>query len=311
MPGYHKTMNLLSLSVCAAACLSLSACSAPQVVRPGDKAQISFDCRLPAGELAATTFPDASVAQSPKSPLYLPRTGPESVEVTAGAAPPRSPNNDRLSFEEEIMEFLAQRIPGMHEGERARFELEAARYPVSSPTDKLVKIAKVRKRQKEMRISGEEFIARTGKSPELGAPFVLDRMFPGKVSEVTDKEVLIHFAPVAGESLTTPFGAAAVREFPDHYELEIKAEKGNLIRTGGMAGRIAAVDGDLITIDYGHPFAGERLACEVKVVRVEPAPAASAPDPAMARQLVDALRGMSAVSDGVGADAGKAEGEAR
>ena len=269
MAGCLKLVRSLSLSAIIA--LPLVACStAPAVVQSGDRVDLSFTCRLPGGELAATTRPDSSVTSEPKSPVYLPRTGPDTVTVTAGPQPPDSMKRDRQPFEEEILQRLASRTPGLKQGERARLLLEAERYSVSSPTDKFVKLATVRKRQKEMRLSREEYTTRTGKAPEAEQPFVLDKMVPGKVSEVTEKEVVIRFSPVPGKDLATPFGKVTVREMADHYELAIAVEKGRLIRTGGMAGRISAVDKESFTIDYRHPFADEKLNCEVRVVKVEP-----------------------------------------
>ena len=131
-------------------------------------------------------------------------------------------------------------------------------------------MAKVRKRQKEMRLTREEYTTRTGKAPEQGKPFAQDKMVRGTLSEVTDKEVVIRFTPLPEKNLVTPFGPLTVREMADHYDLEIMAEKGSLIRTGPMAGRITDVDKESITIDYGHPFAGEKLTCEVIAVKVEP-----------------------------------------
>jgi len=330
---YRCLKQLKSLSVCVISGLILSACStAPAVVRSGDRVAIGFSCHLSNGELAATTLSDASVAGVAKAPVYLPRrTGPDTVAVTAGVMLPEAGSKDRQPFEQEIVRRLAALLPGLHEGEQAQWELAAEPYQVSSPKGRVVKIASVRKRPKEMRLPREEFTGRTGKTPELGQPFVLDQMVPGQVSGMTEKEVVIRFAPVPGRDLGTPFGAVTVRELADHYELAISAEKGALIRTGGMAGRIVAVDKESITIDYGHPFADEKLKCEVQVVKVEPrerALAAPVPapeqgrgsssdlpaaelDPAIARQLEEALRRINAGETVPGADAAKADREVR
>jgi FKBP-type peptidyl-prolyl cis-trans isomerase 2 len=262
---------LKNLSLTALIGLPLVACSAaPVVVHKGDRVEMSFTCRLPGGELAATTRPDASVAGVAKSPFYLPHTGPETVSVTAGPQEPSAQKLDRQPFEQEIIERLTSKIAGLKEGEQAQWRIEADRYPVSSPVDKQVKMATVRKRQKEMRLSVEEYSGKTGRSPEVGQKFVLDKLVPGQVSEVTEKEVVIRFAPVKDTELVTPFGPVTVREMADHYELDIAAEKGVLIRTGGMVGRIIAVDKESMTIDYRHPFADEKLNCEVTVVKVAP-----------------------------------------
>jgi FKBP-type peptidyl-prolyl cis-trans isomerase 2 len=302
--------NIKVISIAALVGLPLAACtSTPVIVQSGDKAEINFTCRLSNGELAATTRPDASVSGEVKSPLYLARGGAdETVAVTAGPQAPAAAKQDRQPFEQEIIARLAPGIPGLKVGEQVQRSIEAERYPVASPTDKKVKMATTRKRQKEMRLSIEEYTGKKGMKPEVGQKFVLDKLVPGQVTEVTDTEVVIRFAPVEGAELKTPFGPVTVRELADRYELDIAAQVGTLVRTGPMAGRVIAVDKDSLTIDYGHPFAGEKLDCQVKVektvaqeqqaaappaeVAAKAAPEAPAMelDPKIAAQLETALR---------------------
>jgi FKBP-type peptidyl-prolyl cis-trans isomerase 2 len=149
-----------------------------------------------------------------------------------------------------------------------------------------------------MRLSIEEYTGKTGKVPEVGQSFVLDKLVPGKITEVSDKDILIRFAPAEAKDLATPFGPVTVRETADHYELVIATETGRLVRTGPMAGRISAVDSDMMTIDYGHPFAGETLNCDVKVLKITAQAAAVAPaapplDPKIAAQLEEALHAIN------------------
>ena len=316
MREYLKNIQIISISALIG--LPLVACSAaPVVVQPGDKAEINFTCRLQNGELAATTRPDAAVAAEKKAPLYMTRQGKEdTVAVTAGPAAPTEQKQDRQPFEQEIIARLAPKLSGLKTGEQAQWVIAADRYPISSPNEKQVKMALVRKRDKEMRLTVEEYTTKTGKSPEVGQPFVLDKLVPGKIAEVSDKEVLIRFAPVAAQDLVTPFGPVTVRETANQYELVITAEIGHLLRTGPMVGRISAVDGVSMTIDYGHPFAGEKLNCDVKVLKVThqeqkeiavsnpavppeaPAEAAVPPvDPQIAAQLEEALHKINADSE--------------
>ncbi|HCE67623.1 MAG: hypothetical protein A2X82_01515 [Geobacteraceae bacterium GWC2_55_20] len=263
-----KINSLLTLTLLSAA---LNGCSgAPAVIRTGDRVELGFSCRLPGGELAATTRPDSAVGDDRRSPFYLPRNGAETVILTAGKQADDL-KQDRVSFEEEIMKRLGSSLSGLREGERTVLELQAERYPAATPKDRFLRMATVRKRQKEMRLAPEEYTSRAGKAPEVGQRFVIDPLVPGKVSEVTDKEVVIHFAPEPGKPLLTPFGPVTVRETPTHYELEIATEKGRPVRTGGMVGRISAVERDSFEIDYGHPFGGEKLHCDVKVASIVPA----------------------------------------
>jgi FKBP-type peptidyl-prolyl cis-trans isomerase 2 len=259
-----------------AALLALTGCAPPAVVQPGDRVEIGFTCRLPGGELAASTQPDAALANETKSVLYLPRTGPEMIEVTAGPQPPEIARRDRMPFEEEIVQRLALTLPGLQEGQQVQRDLEAERYPAASANERSVRMATTRKREKELRLSREEYTLRTGREPEVGQPFASDPLLPGTVSEVRDKEVLIRFKPLQGQPLELPFGPVTVRELDDRYELDIAAESGRLIRTGAMAGRISAVADGSMTLDFGHPFGGEKLRCAVRVGQViRPAPAAS------------------------------------
>jgi FKBP-type peptidyl-prolyl cis-trans isomerase 2 len=269
----HTVRPLVSITLLASV---LAGCSGtPAVVKTGDKVELGFTCRLPNGELAATTRPDDAFGDDKRSPYYLPRRGAETVSLTAGVNPVDL-KKDRLSFEEEIIKRLNHAVVGLKEGEQVVRELQAERYPSVSPTDRFVRMATVRKRQKEMRLSREEYQNRSGKEPEVGQRFVIDPLVPGTVSEVTDKEVVVRFAPEQGKTLTSPFGPISVRETATHYELLIKAENNRPVRTGGMVGRIVEVTDESFKVDYGHPFGGETLRCDMTVAGVKPAEAKQA-----------------------------------
>ena len=252
----------------------------------------------------------------------------DTVTITAGPVLTDPRKQDRQPFEQEIIARLAPKISGMQEGEQAHWTIEAERYPVSKPTEKQVNLSLVRKRNKESRMSINEYTAMTGGSPEVGQELMSEELIKGKISEVTDKEIIISFVPADAKELVTPFGPATVRELVDHYEFDIAAEKGRLVRTGPMVGRIREVNTDtmLMTIDYGHPFAGEKLNCDVKVVKVVPGerkndvtavaaavetkvthePPTAALDQKIAAKLEAALIAQSGVNNASTVDAGNA-----
>ena len=265
MPPYNqKNMIMKMLPACLAA-LTLSACaSQPAVVGLGDRVAVGFTCRLPNGELAATTLTDGKVAAERKSPLYLPQTGSETLEVTA-LQPVPEPYPDRQQFELEIVRRLAGRIAGMKEGEHALLELQADSYPKEGSKDGGLRIARVLKRPMERRIDIGSYASRKLTVPEIGKKVMLDSNVPATVTEVTDKEVVMRAMVEPGHEYLTPFGPAVARVTADGYELAIDAKPGRLVRTGTMVGRISAVDGDMMTLDFNHPFAGEKLACNVAI----------------------------------------------
>ena len=76
-----------------------------------------------------------------------------------------------------------------------------------------------------------------------------------------------------GSVVDTPFGKGTIKENEKNYEIVIDASVGHLVRSQGLVGRVSEVQDRTIVIDYGNPFGGETLSCDVKV---EPAPSADA-----------------------------------
>jgi hypothetical protein len=120
----------------------------------------------------------------------------------------------------------------------------------------------------------DEYMSRTGKEPQEGADYIVDPLIPGKVASVSENEVLIRFSVKPGSVVDTPFGKGTIRETEKSYEIVIDATVGRLVRTHGLVGRISEVKDRMFTIDYGHPFGGQTLMCDVKVVPAPPADAA-------------------------------------
>jgi FKBP-type peptidyl-prolyl cis-trans isomerase 2 len=71
-----------------------------------------------------------------------------------------------------------------------------------------------------------------------------------------------------GQKLKMPYGEAVVHDQGDHYELEIEARPGGLVRVGPYLGRIVEITDRLFVVDFEHPFGGHELACECTATRV-------------------------------------------
>ncbi|MBI5237027.1 MAG: hypothetical protein HY887_01200 [Deltaproteobacteria bacterium] len=252
--------------------LSLAGCAGPgrvRIVQPGDGADIRFLCRLQTGEVVAAT--DKAVGQQtalPKSAVFLLRAQDGPVSVKAAAFLPEPSGEKEKPFEMEIIDRLAGAVVGMKEGESRTVELTAEELPERGQDDYFLRVARVRERSKEMRMTTGDYRYRTGKPPETGQPFVLDPAVQGRVETVTQEEVVILFSARPGDVVQTPFGPGRIRESEKAYEIEIDARKGDLVRTGPLVGRVAEVDEQFITIDYRHPFGGEKLICDTAVEKV-------------------------------------------
>jgi FKBP-type peptidyl-prolyl cis-trans isomerase 2 len=241
------------------------------LVQTGDLVDLRFLCRLQSGEVVAAT--DRSLGQRPdvpKSTIFLMRDkdGPVSVKADVLLPMMERPAGKELAFEDEIVERLAGAVLGMKEGEDRTVRLTAQEAPERRPEDYVMKVARVRVRSKEMRMSIDEFRSRIGWSPEAGQTVLFDPAIPGRVETVMSDEAVIRFSAQPGAVTSTPFGPGHIRETEKAYEIVIDARKGALVRTGMLVGRIVDVDENYITIDYRHPFGNEVLVCDVAVDKI-------------------------------------------
>lgn len=252
--------------------LALAGCATVDsgpVIKAGDKVGIHFTCRLPDGRIAASTNPESVGEGRSISQIYMKRGASAPLVIEAGAAAPVLPGPFGKSFEDEIIDRLAFEVVGMKQGEAAGVDLVAERIKGLSERDQFIKIPRVRKHPKEMKLTKEGYKKKTGKDAVVDQQFIDDPALPGKVASITGEEVLIRFAPASNE-VETPFGKATVWEKENQYEIDIDAVKGGLVRSGPLVGRIIDADAATMKLDYGHPFGGEPLKCDVNVMSVQP-----------------------------------------
>ena len=248
------------------------------VVVKGESAEVRVTCRLKNGEVALTT--DQAIAGDtsiPKSTIFLPRTAYTPFTLTAGVTPTGLEGVKEKGLEGEVLTRLSQAIVGLPVGEKQTLEMKAEAFPEQQKGAWLMKMARVRSRVKEMHFTPEEYESKTGNKPEVGRKFTFDPALPGRVDTVTDKEVIVRFSGENGKVVSTPLGKGTIVVKPHHYEIVIDAKPGNLIRTEALVGRVIFVDDRDITIDFGHPFGGETLGCDVLVQSAKPGTAEKAP----------------------------------
>lgn len=266
--GVARGRGMIRAAAGVLALLAMGGCTAARqaVVRPGDRAAVDFTCRLGNGEIAASTSGEVTRDPSlPKSRVFLPRTARDPLVLVAGAQEIRRGPLGVVSFEDAIAARLAVAIVGLREGTRTTVELGADRESAGGR----LPMARVWRRPKELRLNREEYAAGKGRAPEIGQEYILDPLIPGKVTAVSDNEVRIGFPCRDGAQVETPFGKGVLREEADHCGIAIDVRPGTLVRSGPLAGRIVSMNDRSFVIDYGHPFGGEALSCDVTVKTVE------------------------------------------
>ena len=269
LPKYFLSASLSLLLI-----LFMAGCAGPggsrpesvKKIQPGDVADVQFICRLRSGEVVAATGHVADDKQ--KSTAFLLRRSDGPISITADSSLPKPPEGKEWSFEEEIVNRLAGVIIGMKEGEEKTVNLTAETPSERLKEDYVIRVARVRERAKEVKMTIGEYKGRAGQSPEVGQAFPFDPAVSGRVEAINQDEVIVRFSAQPGNVVPTPFGPGHIRETDKAYEIDIDARKDALVRTGPLVGRITGVDDRYITIDYRNPFGGAVLTCDVNVGKI-------------------------------------------
>lgn len=254
----------------------LAGCATSGSVRqtqPNDLAYIHFQCLLPSGEIAAATDDTAAKKDRPKANIYLVRDKIDPVPVVIKSPSEKPIYEKEINFEDDIAKRLAWHLTGLKEGEMRHVELTAQDIPERNKEDYVIRMARIRQRPKEMKMTISEYQSSKGMAPETGQTFVMDPAIPGRVESVTGEDVVIRFSAKEGDVVQTPLGSGRIRVEDNVYKIDIDARKGSLVRTAHLVGRITDVNDKFIIIDYRNPFGGETLSCDVTVNRITEAEA--------------------------------------
>jgi FKBP-type peptidyl-prolyl cis-trans isomerase 2 len=269
MPEYRTATRLVlgSAALVLGLCPLAKAEKEPPVLN-GEKVQINYVCRLKNGEVAAATYRDAVLKPEEKrSGIYLELKNDAPLEWAAGQKKAAQDRSAPFDFADAIADQLGSSVVGLSPGQVHSIEIAAEKTPARPGG--AIRLARVRRRPREQRMTAEEYRGRTGKDPEVGQELTFDPAVPGEVVAVNGPEVVVKYRAPVGGHVETPFGRALVKSDDHHYLLEIEIEKGALVRSGPMVGRVVEVDDRFFTVDYGHPLAGEDLVCDVTVARGE------------------------------------------
>ncbi|MEW6219717.1 MAG: hypothetical protein AB1634_09335 [Thermodesulfobacteriota bacterium] len=239
--------------------LGLGAAGPASAIEAGSAVAVSFTCRMTDGTVAASTEPSWSQeGVKGLAPIFLKPAKPGPVTLTAGATVRLNPE---AGFEEAVQAYLAAELPAAPLGQPWTVTIED---PPRSAGGQVIKLARVRKRPKEERMTADEYNRRTGKTPAVGASHTIDPAVPGTITAVgQDGQVTIVYTAAPGTPLTTPFGPAVIRDGGQTWEIVIDAQPGRLVRVGPLVGRITETAEETFTADFSQPLAGEALTCEV------------------------------------------------
>ena len=268
----NKMFALIFVSMIA----FISACAVHRpvkLVQAGDIIRVNYTCRIKDNAIAATT--NQKIAEDSKllkSSIFLSPSIYGHVELTAGRVKECKDCAKKRpkikGFQKELNRQLAKAVTGWAYGEEKAIHLFAKAPENLELDDRYVGLAKIRRRPKIKQISRKLFIRSVGKTPEQGMEIPYEEGFTARVVSVDGERITIGLTAEPGTNVKTPFGMGTIFDRGKLYEIDIDVKKGDLIRSGDMVGRVVKIEERMFYIDFGMPFGGEELVCDV---RVEPA----------------------------------------
>lgn len=237
-------------------------------IAPGDTVQLDYTCRLEDGAILATTHREIAYdehAHLSYAFIYLKSYQPAVVKTDPGIQPWPKPMLHPLM--DEIAFQLSKQLAGLGYDESHRVTITTGEIPNLPDMERFIQYAKTMRRPKKRSVPKAQFIANTGKEPELGEMLFTDAPVQWKVTGIQSDRVALEYLAEDGLKINMPYGEAVLRDRGDHFDLEIDARVGNLVRVGPYIGRISELDDRVFKADFAHPFGGRTLACEVTTRR--------------------------------------------
>lgn len=269
------TLTALFCLVCLAGCATLFP---GHTVKQGEKVRTKYTCRLRTGEVVMTT--DEKVAKNSsiiQSPFFMPLGTHREYEMAStliagsGAGNLYCSSGPQRILANEVMARLSEAVVGMKVKERKELEISSVVSADLPDKERYISLSYIDRGPIEVRYSLEELRKQLGKDPEIGDTVSEEEGFVFTVTALDGNEAVVRMSRPKGASLDTAFGPAIFHDKGDHYEIVTDVRVGGLVKTDILLGRIVDVDDQMFRIDYGHPFGGETLVCDVKVETSKPA----------------------------------------
>lgn len=241
-------------------------------IKAGDQVKIEYTCYFPDGRMAATTDKETAAFSSiKKADVFVTPADPGPVQVTVG--------NDAIermdtmewaeNFDTAIEAYLARDIEGLAYGVENKVKIKAHLQKSVTESERYMKLyRRTVKKRVQQAVATADFKERYGEDIKAGDVFDVDEV-PGMAIEIVERD---------GEELLTalvlkdkgsalaenPWGGRRFSYIDDeNYEIVIETEVGHVGRAGGLIGRVVEIQDEYFIIDWGIPFGGETLTCEV------------------------------------------------
>ena len=272
-------------TVCAAICLILmaggcagmdtAAVNQGKTVQKGERVVVNYSCSSKEFGLFETT--DIQVANNPdtaKSRIFIPPKKTEPASIVAGIKQPGQPDWDLKDLTQEIRNKLALTLPGHAYGSVYETTIESEIPEGMEENNRFRNIPRQRTVPRFRKIPVEQFVMHFGFDPKEGQLLYSDDKGTSsgcayaRIAQIKNDTVTTELLPESGCTVEAPWGTAHLVDQGDKDQLTsiVDTKIGLLVRTGPVIGEVVNLSKDTIRVDYGHPFAGEALKCQVDIL---------------------------------------------
>ena len=161
---------------------------------------------------------------------------------------------------------LDQSVIGMVKGEKRQLTILPEEAFGRHEAKKEAVFASVRTFPLFMQIPSESYRKKFGTLPALGDDVPVTPYFKSIVREVSEDNIGIENMARDGLREKAPFGTTTVRVQDRNVSIVLEPVKGAPFAVGKQTGTIVKVEKDRFTVDFNHPFAGQKLFLDVEVV---------------------------------------------
>jgi FKBP-type peptidyl-prolyl cis-trans isomerase 2 len=260
-------------SVLMLSCASMSDNASPAFQHPKVEGRgLEYTCRIQNGDILASTQEDiANSPENKKASAFIYKKVYQPVDITDyDARQKNAALKGQLKYLDEVLiDKLVQETKAWKPGDSGSIRVAAKSQNDLPFNERSIRLTKVKTHPKNTVYEKDIFTSLTGSNPAIGETVQLDTGIKGKVVSVENDEVKVAFEPISDQPLEGPFGMVTVKDMGDHFVTDIDARKGALVSVGPAVGQIAEVSKKNFLVDYAHPFGGETLQCDVKVVAIE------------------------------------------
>lgn len=242
--------------------------SEEKIIRIGQTVTFNYTCRTGNNQVIDTTI--RSVADDPliaKSRVFQEKSDYRPVSLAAGEDPYPHSVNKFKKLTPEILKRLAFALVGKTMG--AKHQIDIASEVSEGLGDHPHRFEKAPLETKSPLIRTYPagiYISKTGRAPEVGEVARFNGKPYTQVISVDDKQVKVKMI-VKEDILDLRFGKAKfVNNGKEMVSTIFDAETGRLVEKYGYIGRIVEVTDKNLVVDYGHPFGGEILKCDVEIL---------------------------------------------